>query len=233
MLSLIIFSGIQNNNRKVEELMVEVMDEDGNYFTDDLEVIDLMTNQNEEHVLGVQLKEVKPKELEQRVESNPFVRDAQVYSDLKGNLQVKVEQSKPIARVFTNGQGDRYIDTDGRILPVNARHTARVPLLETAFDFDWESMYESDYTEQVFELLRHIERDEFWSAQIAHIILKKNGEVEMFPQVTKQKIEFGKPDKFEEKFGRLLTFYKEILPKKGWNTYKKVNVKFENQIICE
>ena len=233
LLSLMIFSQIKNDERKVEELLVEVMDEEGNYFTDDREVIDLMTDKSTEFVLGVKMGALEPKKLEQRVETNPFVRDAQVYRDLKGNLQVKVEQSKPIARLFTNGQKDRYIDSEGRVLPVNARHTARVPLLETEFVFGWEDMFVSTYSEQVFDLLLHIESDAFWKAQIAQVLIKKNGEVELLPQVTKQTIVFGRPDRLDEKFGRLMTFYKEILPKKGWNTYQKVNIKFKNQIICE
>jgi len=233
LLSLMVFSGIRNNDRNVEELQVEVMDEDGNYFTDHIEIIDLMTDKNAEFIIGVKLGKLKPKVLEQRVESNPFVREAQVYRDLKGNLKVKVKQSKPIARVFTNGKQDKYIDSDGRILPVNAKHTARVPLVEFAFDFSWENMQESSYSKQIFELLLYIEKSDFWRAQIAHILLKGNGELVLYPQVTKQRIEFGKPEELEEKFSKLMTFYKEILPKKGWNTYEKVNVKFDNQIICE
>ena len=233
-LSLIIFGSVRNNSRPVSELDVEIIDTEGNFFTDDLEVIDLMTEKNGDYVMGVEMGELEPKILEQRVEANPFIKDAQVYRDLKGNLKVEVEQSKPIARVFTNGKSDRYIDTGGRVLPVNAKHTARVPLLETDFDFPWEeNIKSSTYGEQLYDLLAYIERDEFWKAQIAHVFIKKDGEVELFPQVTKQTIEFGKPENFEEKFSKLMTFYKEILPKKGWNSYNRVNLKFENQIICE
>ena len=82
-------------------------------------------------------------------------------------------------------------------------------------------------------MLKYIENDAFWKAQIAHILIKKDGEIELYPQVTKQVVEFGMPEDFDGKFSKLLTFYKEILPKKGWNTYDRVNLKFENQIICE
>jgi len=228
-----VFAGIRNNERKVEDLLVQVLDEDGNFFTDELEVVDLVTNQNTEFVVGEKVGGLKPKVLESRVEANPFVREAQVFRDLKGNVKVEVEQSKPIARVFTNGQDDRYIDADGRVLPVNARHTARVPLLETEFPFGWETMLESNYSRQVYQLLLHIENDEFWSAQIAHMKIKTDGEIELYPQVTKQTILFGKPKDVEEKFEKLMTFYKKILPNKGWNSYETVNVKFKNQIICE
>lgn len=234
LLSLVTFVGIKNNSRKIDEVKVEILEQDGIFFTDQLEVVDLMTDKSADYVIGVEMGDLEPKVLEERVEANPFVKDAQVYRDLKGNLQVRVEQSKPIARLFIDGKKDQYIDSDGRVLPVNAKHTARVPLMETEFEFGWESnLNESKYGTQVFELLKYIENNEFWKAQIAHILIKKDGEIEMFPQVTKQTIAFGMPEDFDSKFSKLMTFYKEILPKKGWNTYDRVNLKFENQIICE
>ncbi len=233
-LFLVIFSAIRNNNRPVEKLDVDVLDQEGVFFTNDLEVIDLITDQQTDSLIGIEMGELYPKILERRVEKNPFVKNAEVFRDLEGTLKVKVVQSKPIARVFTNGKMDKYIDADGRILPVNAKHTARVPLLETEFEFGWESkMDESAFGMQVFELLKYIEQDEFWRAQIAHVLVMKNGELELYPQVTKQKIEFGKLEDIEAKFSKLMTFYKEVLPVKGWNSYNRVNVKFKNQIICE
>lgn len=234
LLFLMIFSGLKNNDREIENLNVDVIEEEGIFFTDGLEVIDLMTDSNKEYLVGERIKEINQKSLEAKVEGNPFVKDAQVYRNLKGDLEVKVTQSKPIARVFLGGTSDRYIDSQGRILPVNAKHTARVPLLETEFEFGWEAnMKESSYGSKVFELLEFIEADDFWKAQIAHIVVKEDGDIELYPQVTKQKIEFGKPELFEEKFSKIMTFYKEILPQKGWNHYNRVSVKFKNQIICE
>ena len=234
LVSLMVFSGLKNNGREIEEMDVDVLGEEGVYFTDELEVIDLMTDKSADYVIGLEARDIDPKVLEGRIESNPFVKDAQVFRDLEGNLKVMVEQSKPIARVFTNGASDKYIDSEGRVLPVNAKYTARVPLLETDFEFSWSNhMSESDYGIKVFELLSYIEQHEFWKAQIAHVMVKADGEIELYPQVTKQKVEFGEPRDFEEKCTKLMTFYKEILPQKVWNDYKRVNVKFKDQIICE
>jgi len=55
----------------------------------------------------------------------------------------------------------------------------------------------------------------------------------LYPQVTKQMVEFGKPEDIEVKFKKLRIFYTEILPKKGWNRYEKVNLKYRDQIIAE
>ncbi len=233
LLFLIAFTGIRNHSRTVESIDISIAQEEGNFFTDQLEVMDLMTLDKADYIVGVEVDEISPKILEKRVEENPFVKEAQVYRDLKGNLRVKVRQSKPIARVPLD-ELDRYIDSEGNVLPVNAKHTARVPLLETTFEFGWEeSLMESGYGAQLFELLTFIERDEFWKAQIAHIIVEENGEVILLPQVTKQAVHLGKPEDLEKKFKKLMIFYKEILPNKGWNTYSMVNLKYENQIICE
>lgn len=234
LMMLMIFSGVKNNKRTIEKMEVDIAEEDGMMFTNEREVMSLITDQNREYVLGIKASTIDPKTLEDRVHQNPFVKDVQVYRDVRGNLEVKVIQSKPIARVYSNGRSDKYIDANGRILPTKAKQTARVPILETEFDFNWEeNMLESSFGTQVFDLLNYIEQDPFWKAQIAQIVAKSNGEVELYPQVTKQKIEFGKPQDFEEKFSKLMIFYKEILPKKGWNEYEKVNIKFKDQIICE
>lgn len=233
-LSLITFSGVKSGDRKVEGIDVSIAQDDGNFFTDQMEVMSLMTIDASDFIIGSELADLSPKALEMRIEKNPFIRDAQVYRDLKGNLKVTVEQNRPIARVLIADGEDKYIDVDGNILPINAKHTARVPLLETTFDFSWDkNLNESSFGTKIFELLNYVRADEFWRAQIAQIVVLENGDVELLPQVTKQKVAFGKPENLDKKFARLMIFYKEILPKKGWNTYSLVNLKYDNQIICE
>ena len=95
LISLIAFAGIKNNSREVEEVKVEILDQEGNFFTDHLEVVDLMTDKSADYVIGVEMGKLDPKVLEERVEANPFVKDAQVYRDLKGNLQVKPTNLTP------------------------------------------------------------------------------------------------------------------------------------------
>ena len=82
-------------------------------------------------------------------------------------------------------------------------------------------------------MLHFIEMDEFLKAQIAQLEINELGEIVMYPQIGKQYIEFGKAENFEIKFRKLRAFYKEILPVKGWGTYQRVSLKYQNQIVCE
>ncbi|WP_421870613.1 cell division protein FtsQ/DivIB [Marinoscillum sp.] len=228
------FTGVRNTSKPVNDVLVEIRDQNGDYFTDQMEVISLLNAESTDYVLGLSVDNLDLKLLEERVESNPFVKEAQIYRDIKGNLLVKVDQARPIARIYNPHGPDQYIDEDGRLLPVNAKHTARVPIIETERSFSWErSLTETDYGNDILNLLNYIEKDEFWKAQIAQIIIEKDGQLKLLPQVTKQEVLFGMPEDLDGKFQKLMVFYKEILPNKGWNTYSSVNLKFQNQIVCE
>lgn len=82
-------------------------------------------------------------------------------------------------------------------------------------------------------MLEMIREDEFWKAQITELDLDGKASVTLFPLVGNEKIEFGKPDNLEVKFKKLKIFYKEILPRVGWNKYHRVNLEYEGQIVAE
>ena len=68
---------------------------------------------------------------------------------------------------------------------------------------------------------------------ISELEINSSKNIVIHPQFSKQKIIFGYPDDLDEKFEKINLFYKKIVPAKGWNTYRTVNVKFKNQIICD
>ena len=82
-------------------------------------------------------------------------------------------------------------------------------------------------------LINTIREDEFWSAQIAQLDVDSKMRITIFPQVGDERIEFGKPDNIDAKFKKLMIFYKEILPRMGWNKYDRVNLEYEGQIVAE
>ncbi len=228
------FTSVKNTAKPVKDIKVHILDQNGNFFTDHIEILNLLNAESTDYVLGLAVKDLDLKTLEGRIETNPFVKDAQVFRDIKGNLIVKVKQAQPIARIFNPFGPDQYIDDEGFILPVSTRHTARVPLIELERSFSWEkNITETDYGTEILEMLNFIRADKFWNAQIAGFVIEKNGELTLMPQVSKQRVVFGMPNDLETKFKKLKVFYKEILPNKGWNTYSLVNLKFENQIVCE
>ncbi|MEQ8712174.1 MAG: cell division protein FtsQ [Cyclobacteriaceae bacterium] len=235
MLVSIAFSGKRHGDREINDLIINIDNQYQNHFIDAEDVRGLINADDENYLLATELGTLDLKLLESRILANKFVADAEAYLDHRGNLIVSVQQSRPIARIFDPVGQDFYIDTDGDILPVSERYTARVMLieLENKNEFLNGNLNNNENGAKLFELIQTIDQDEFWKAQIAQIYVKKNHEVQLIPQVTKQVVEFGLPEQIDQKLRKLMVFYKEILPIKGWNTYTTVSLKFENQIVCE
>lgn len=204
------------------------------YFVDEKEILLMLENEFEALKPGVELEKISLYELEKKVETHPFVKNADVYADLKGKIMVKIAQHIPLARITRPMAADGYISTEGKVLPTSRNFTPRVMTLEgrgasSILDKGELSPEQSG----LLELARFIAGNKFWNAQINGMELLANGEVLLQQQVGKQTIEFGKPTDIEEKFKKIDIYYKEIVPQKGWNAYQRVNVKFKDQIICE
>ncbi|MGM3198787.1 cell division protein FtsQ/DivIB, partial [Bacillus cereus group sp. BC241] len=73
--------------------------------------------------------------METSLETNPWVRNAEMYIDNQQVLQVLIEERQPVARVFTIQGGSFYVDSSGMRLPLSEKLSARVPMF-TGFPSD-------------------------------------------------------------------------------------------------
>lgn len=237
---ILLFGSIGFASKKFDQktcisIEVNIKNQFENYFINENDVIEIVTNRGEKSILGQPLADINLKAIETELYHNKFIRNAEVFKDHSGRLLINIDQSRPIARLMSDKMSDRYISNMGEVLPLSRRYTARVMLIDGPFA-DNAKMYDLNKTEkgrQFMDLLQFIESDKFWKAQIAQMNIDSKGNITMYTQVSKQAIEFGQPIEIKEKFRNLSIFYKEILPSKGWNTYNKVNVKYKNQIVCE
>ena len=233
LISLISFRALRLSERKVSGIEIEIMNNQDFYLIDQFEIQALL-DKEQSVVLGTNFDQVDIKLLERQVEENPFVAEIDVFMSVTGILGAKVFQTQPIGRLMSSSGPDQYIDVTGKLLPMNTDYTARVPLISFAEYPQWESnLGENDLGKQLMDFLIFINKDELWKAQIAQLAVSKENELTLWPQMTKQLILFGPADEIEEKFKKLKLFYKEVLPKKGWNTYSSINLKYKNQIVCK
>ncbi|MGF1638938.1 MAG: cell division protein FtsQ/DivIB [Cyclobacteriaceae bacterium] len=225
----------RHEERLCTDVRIYIENQYNNYFIGENDVLELINNRGHDKLIGVPASQIDLREIENRVLAHKFVHRAEAFKDHTGSLNVRVYQNRPIARMVSSRFPDRYVTEEGKILPVSGRFTARVILISGDFaeSASQSDLYESKAGSSLLKLIKFIENDRFWKAQIAQVEMSRSGEITMYPQVGRQIIEFGKAEDLEQKFNRLSLFYKEILPKKGWNHYSKVNVKYRKQIICE
>lgn len=206
-----------------------------NHYLEEKDVMKLM-RLDVDNLRGTSLSKVNFSGVEDRIRQSPYVRHAEVYSDLKGNLIVKVSLRRPVARIVQSDGPDAYVGEDGTIMPVSDRFSSRVILVSGAFVpelLKLGNVHDREEGRQLMHMLEIIREDPFWNAQIAQLDVDSKTRVNMYLQVGDEVVEFGKPADCETKFRKLAIFYKEVLPSVGWNRYNRVNVEYAGQVVAE
>ncbi len=232
---LIAFSERKQGGSVCKDIVVELDNLHGNHFLDEADVIKLVEGSGQK-IKGVGIDRIDLKTIEKKIKYDKHILDAELFGDLKGNLIVNVELRRPIARIVQSDAPDAYIAEDGVIMPVSEKYTSRVILISGPFVkklLEDEDLTKSEEGIQLKQMIEFINEDDFWKAQIAQLDISSNGKITIYPQVTGQRVEFGRADNFEPKFKKLMIFYKEILPQRGWTRYERVNLEYEGQIIAE
>ena len=229
------FAAVRQAARPVAAVRVSIANEFNNYFISERGVTALLTKGGAEPVLGTRPAGPRLRELEARLRAHPFVREAQVYRDLAGNLHADVRQNRPIARLtHPDTRLDTYVDAEGRTLPLSALFTAHVATVARAGGGTLPTAFFRDSTgRRYLEFLRYVDEHEFWKSQVSEVFVEPGGKLSFTQQVGDQRIEFGPPENISEKFAKLMVFYRQIPSVLGWDTYHRVNVEYRNQIICE
>ena len=233
--SVIAFANREYDNELCNDVVITIHNQHDNYYMDDHDLMNIINGSTEGVLIGKPFNSINLKEIENRIIESPFIRNAQVYKDLKGNLVANATLRRPVARIIRPDKPDAYISEEGILLPVSEKFNSRVVLISgkgtDAIINAEQSILVSNPA--LFDLIEYVNEDEFWKAQIAQIDIDTHGEVTLYPQVTKQYIEFGQITDVDNKFKKLRIFYKRVLPLKGWNYYDKVNLKYKGQIIAE
>ena len=162
------------------------------------------------------------KSIESVIMNQPQIKEAEVFLNLDGLVDVIVKQKKPILRVFEITDS-YYLDEDCQIMPLSDLYTSRN--LIASGDLD------SFNTEDICKLSKYIESDKFLKSLISQIYFEKSNII-LVTRIKNHKINIGDLDSIELKFDNLLCFYNNIIEFKGWNYYKSINLKYTDQIIC-
>lgn len=230
---VVVFAEARRAARPCRGIVITIVGQEKQQFVEERDLHKCLTANTATPILGTPLQLLKTRSIENIVKTNNFVREGVAYKSWKGDLKIVILPRRPIARIIYPCQQSQYIDEDGTLLPLSKQYTARVLLVEVAQRFVAESLRAHAYGTALLALLNHIDRDPFWRAQITYMRIDEKGKIVMHTQISKQRIEFGPPEAIEKKLAKLTLFYKQIIPSKGWNTYKRVNIEFDNQIVCE
>ncbi len=213
-------------------------------FVDKDDLIQLI-DEKDEKVLGRPMNDLNISKLEKIISAQPYIKSAEVYTEINGVLNVKIAQRLPIVRIINSKNKGYYIDNEGYLLPLSKKVSLRLLVasgnINYSPDFDT-TMYVFDnqnidkdkkILQDILVLAGFINNNDFWKAQIQQIYVNSKNEFELVPLVGAQIIYFGTIKNYQKKFKKLEATYKKGFLYKGWNKYKSINLKYEHQVICE
>jgi cell division protein FtsQ len=198
--------------------------------------IDVMLLSAQGPLAGRMLSKINIHQLENRLKANPFIEDANIYADMDGVIHVSIRQREPILRILNLTNQDFYIDHNGFKIPTSEDFTARV-LVSNGFiieNFDGKvDTIDTKLVNDLYRIAAFIRKDSLWNDQIEQLYVNEQTEIEMVPRIGNHKIILGDADSLQVKFRNLLAFYKNALPKVGWEAYKTINLRYANQVVAE
>jgi len=226
-------------------LDVTIVDSSRNQFVTQADIIEFL-RQPEMYIVGNPITSINTKKLEEEILNNHSVKNAEVFVSVIGEINVEVTQRKPIVRVINKKGESYYIDQEGAIMPLSAKYASHVLIangkIVEPFEVNRAQKINCDISSEEFEknkmicdlfkLCQFIDEHEFWKAQIEQVYVNDEMEFELIPRVGAHQILFGDIDNYQEKFRNLEAFYHQGLNNVGWNKYDKINLKYENQVIC-
>lgn len=186
-------------------------------------------------LVGRPLNQINIHRLEKALKANPFIEFAKVYADMDGVIQVEIKQREPVIRIINIANQDFYIDKHGLKIPTSESFTANVLVANGEISENFADRVDTLRTrlgKDLYQTALFIGKDKLWRDQIEQVYVNEESELELVPRVGNQRIILGTADSLEVKFANLLMFYKQGMPKVGWDAYKTINVKYTNQVVC-
>lgn len=234
---MVLVSFINSEQRKVtcREIEIYIDYQDGEQLISETRIRKLI---RQDTLLEKKLTDIDIVKIENRLNKVGVVSKADVYTTLTGNLNIRIVQCRPLVRVYNTSGQSYYINMNGKLAPESPGYPANVPIATGQIKTQYSDTLNVLDTNAVpvltdlFRLSEYIFQEPFLKAQIEQIYVTDDREFELIPRVGRHVIVLGSIDRMEDKFSKLMTFYHEGLNKTGWEKYRVINLKFENQVVC-
>lgn len=231
---VLLVAAVRNNsNRRCKGLEVSITGVDEKIFIDEDEVKSVVIRSVGSSVEGKPVSEFDLHAIEKSLKRDTWVKEAKLFFDNNEMFRVKVVQREPVARIFTRSGYSFYVDNSLVMLPLSDLFSARVPVF-TGFPADQKVLRSRDslLLRDIRDLSVKINGDSVISAMIEQVEITPGNEFEMIPKLGEQVILFGDASDAEQKFSRMLLFYREMLSKGRLNRYSRISLKFKDQVVA-
>jgi len=169
MLTLLIAAIGKKNKELCSNYTIAIKSNQDNFFIDEKDIIKLLSVAVGRDIKGKKITEFNLRQLEQLLEDNVWISNAELWFDNRDVLHVLVIEREPVARIFTNTGTTFYIDSNEVRMPLSDKLSARVPVFTSFPDKQMLSAKDSLLLHEVKNTALFIMNDPFWMSQVAQI----------------------------------------------------------------
>lgn len=214
------FADYRSRSKKVNDISIKFLGDKNLYVTED--AVNKLLIQTYGSLKNREKEQVVLNTIEEIIESNPMVKNAQVYFSIEGELISEVVQRKPIGRV--EGVNRFYLDDEGKRMPLSRYHSARVPIITGKIT--------GKSLEDAYTILNYINKDEFLRKNVIGIHVKDENDYQLRLRVEEFVVNLGGVENLDEKFKNFMAFYLKAAKDDTLEEYAEVSLKFDNQVVC-
>lgn len=223
---------------RCERLEVRIMDSLENHFISGND-IKILLDRTYGQYIGTAADSLDLVKIEEIVNRKSAVQKSEAYITPEGTLHIDITQRKPVVR-FQKSDGGFYADAQGFIFPLQNSFASHVQIIDGSIPLAANSGYKGEITdtaekewfEKIMALVGYMEERSEWKDKIVQIHVTQEQDLILIPRTGKERFIFGQPDRFDEKFDRMKKYYTAVVPEKGSDKYKEVDLRFKGQIIC-
>lgn len=218
---LMAFSSYRHDQKTIGEVETKVFDNQGLFITN--ETVNNLLKQNQDSLENQLNSAINLHTLEGRIAKHPLVEEALVYQDVNGGLGVEVYQKTPVLRVYAD-DSSYYLDDSGNTMPLSENFTARVPM----YRGPWNDQVKKD----VYSLIEKLNEDLFWSRELIGVSSTKEDGYLLHTRTGNHLVVVGSLKGLDTKLDKYEIFLATAMNQGLAKEYKKVNLKFNNQVVC-
>ncbi len=142
-----------------------------------------------------------------------------------GKLCISAEALVPEMRVFGPGGTSYYVNRQGKRMNTRAEFFTDVPIVSGQFG--------SQYTERALLPLTHrLASDSLLHNLFSMVDAYDPQNILLIPRIKGHVVNLGDTSRLAEKFKALLSFYRKVMPYKGWDKYERITLKYRGQIVA-
>lgn len=229
------------DSRKVilcKNVRIEIIDSLENSFVTKSDIKTFLDREYGKYV-GTPIDSLNLTKIEKIVNGRSAVLKSQAFVTKDGILNIRVTQRRPVVR-FQKQDGGFYADAEGYIFPLQKAYASHVQVIDGNIPLAANSGYkgtidkkeEREWFRSVMNVVNYIENNRKWRGKVVQIHIDANQDLIIVPREGNEIFRFGKPDDIQDKFSRMEKYYTHIIPAKGQDTYKEVDLKYKGQIVC-